>query len=321
VDGGLGNDTIFGDDLVEGPDDGDDQIQGGGGNDTIFAGGGNDLVAGGAGNDTIYGGSGDDRIRGDGGADVIDGGSGNDVIGGGAGKDNLAGGDGNDQMAGDGGNDTMSGGSGNDVMLGGAGDDSMDGGTGNDLMDGADGADTMNGGDGNDRINASDGNDTVNGGAGNDTINGGSGNDKLSGGAGNDIFLFIQTEVDGASDHDVITDWDSGDVIYLWGQPEFTPVKIQYINADFVPGPGNDETNDVFIQFNNGQKLTILNAKADFAEALDFTPNFVDNTVPVGANADDFVHVGFAPDCIIDCTVPPVPSVPVPFDFWATITR
>ncbi|MBM3492055.1 MAG: calcium-binding protein, partial [Alphaproteobacteria bacterium] len=291
VDGGLGNDTIFGDDLVEGPDDGDDQIQGGGGNDTIFAGGGNDQMAGDGGNDTMSGGSGND---------VMLGGAGNDTMSGHSSGDFMDGGDGADKMNGDEGADCMKGGDGNDTM---------DGGDGADTMLGGNGADTMLGGLGHDRIH---------GGDGDDKISGGKGSDALAGGAGNDTFIFFQDEVDGVNDHDVISDWDSGDRIMLWGQPEFTPVKIQYINADFVPGPGNDETNDVFIQLSNGQKITILNAKADFAEALDFTPNFVDNTVPDGANADDFVHAGFDPSCIIDCVVPPVPNVPVPFDFWAS---
>ncbi len=67
IDGGEGNDTIFG-------NGGSDTLIGGTGNDTINAGSGHDIVYGGldndsidgsAGNDTVYGGTGDDTIVGD----------------------------------------------------------------------------------------------------------------------------------------------------------------------------------------------------------------------------------------------------------------
>jgi len=74
---------------------------------------------------------------------------------------------------------------------------------------------------------------------------------------------------------------------------------------------------DVYILFNNGQKLTILNAASDFAEGLDFTPNFAANAVAQGANADDFVWALTCPP--IECTVPNVPNVPMPFDFWGLL--
>ncbi|MFO1190532.1 MAG: hypothetical protein U1E97_13390, partial [Alphaproteobacteria bacterium] len=167
---------------------------------------------------------------------------------------------------------------------------------------------------GDDAISGGDGNDKISGGAGGDYIYGGKGNDTMSGGAGTDIFLYEQA--DGAG-NDVITDWDSGDVIWLCGQPEFTPVKVQFIAADFVSDQVNGDTNDVYVLFNNGQKLTILNAASDFTQGLDFTPVFATNTV-AGSNADDFVHVGF--NCPpITCTVPPVPAVPAPFDFWGSL--
>ncbi|MGB0958804.1 MAG: Hint domain-containing protein [Halocynthiibacter sp.] len=64
IDGGLGNDTIFGE----------------GGDDNITGGSGDDIIDGGLGADTIDGGADNDQIYGAGGADNITGGSGDDVI-------------------------------------------------------------------------------------------------------------------------------------------------------------------------------------------------------------------------------------------------
>ena len=73
------------------------QIDGGAGNDKIFGGLGNDLLSGGAGNDEIKGNSGDDIINGDAGNDKIWGGAGNDALNGDEGNDRLNGGEGNDE--------------------------------------------------------------------------------------------------------------------------------------------------------------------------------------------------------------------------------
>lgn len=75
----------------EDTDDRDDEIDGGLGNDTIYGNGGADAIAGGDGNDTIYGDSGADKMAGDAGTDTIYGGTGNDVLDGGAGVDDLYG--------------------------------------------------------------------------------------------------------------------------------------------------------------------------------------------------------------------------------------
>jgi len=110
IDGGAGNDTIWGDR----------------GNDVIFGGSGNDFIEGDRGADVIYGGEGDDRLFGaidispgtkvssellaspnndDYFTNYIDGGSGNDWIGGRKGNDILVGGAGNDTIDGQGVND------------------------------------------------------------------------------------------------------------------------------------------------------------------------------------------------------------------------
>ncbi|WMD22996.1 retention module-containing protein [Achromobacter seleniivolatilans] len=77
------------------------------------------------GNDTIHGGTGDDIIYGQGGNDTLYGDDGNDILYGGSGDDYLHGGAGNDVLDGGSGNDTLIGGKGNDTLIGGAGSDTF----------------------------------------------------------------------------------------------------------------------------------------------------------------------------------------------------
>ncbi|WP_434646878.1 retention module-containing protein [Achromobacter piechaudii] len=77
------------------------------------------------GNDTIHGGTGDDIIYGQGGDDALYGDDGNDILYGGAGNDLLHGGAGNDTLDGGSGNDTLIGGKGDDTLYGGAGSDTF----------------------------------------------------------------------------------------------------------------------------------------------------------------------------------------------------
>ena len=86
------------------------------------------------GNDTIHGGTGNDIIYGQGGNDTLYGDDGDDIIYGGAGDDKLYGGDGNDVLHGGSGNDTLEGGAGNDLLIGGKGDDILIGGAGSDTF-------------------------------------------------------------------------------------------------------------------------------------------------------------------------------------------
>ncbi len=86
------------------------------------------------GDDTIHGGTGDDIIYGQGGNDTLYGDDGNDIIYGGAGDDKLYGGDGNDVLHGGSGNDVLEGGNGNDLLIGGKGDDTLIGGAGSDTF-------------------------------------------------------------------------------------------------------------------------------------------------------------------------------------------
>jgi hypothetical protein len=184
-------------------------------------------------------------------------------------------------------------------MKGDAGDDYMEGGLHNDTMLGGDGADTVLGQQGNDQLDGGDGSDVVDGGDGNDLLTGGSGNDTLTGGAGADTFAFRQDEVQGATDFDTITDWDSSDKILLCGQidPFFTVEKVEvgiydnFANLDL----------DVRIGLSNGQFIVLLDA------GFDWVANDTDQAEEV--NADNFVR---AAECPIDCDVECVDDYDVP---------
>lgn len=136
------------------------------------------------------------------------------------------------------------GGLGADCMKGAGGNDYMEGGVHNDNMVGGDGADTLLGQQGND---------------GNDLLTGGSGDDTLTGGAGSDTFAFRQGEVDGATDFDVIKDWnpyDSNEKILLCEQiaPFFTVEKVEIgIYDNFA-----NLVRDVRIGLSNGQFIVLL---------------------------------------------------------------
>ncbi|MGD6356103.1 hemolysin-type calcium-binding protein [Xanthomonas citri pv. citri] len=99
--GGTGNDEIFGDqDRMNGPETGDDFLDGGEGDDTLVGGGGADVLLGGAGADILEGDDAADQVDAKWhGADRLDGGAGNDSMYGGGGDDVLAGGEGDDWLA------------------------------------------------------------------------------------------------------------------------------------------------------------------------------------------------------------------------------
>ncbi len=185
-------------DLPETVEDGNDTIDGGTGEDTLFGQGGDDEIEGGAGADTLAGGTGenylsggdeDDLFIGGAGADTFDGGQDEDVIDY-SGSDSavqvnldtstLSGGDaGNDSIAG--GIDGIIGSDHDDTLIGfdqqGTSDPDVftnvfEGGAGNDTIEGRGGADEMSGGDDRDTfiiesVSDADG-DTVDGGTGGD---------------------------------------------------------------------------------------------------------------------------------------------------------
>src|SRR5262245_14332288 len=84
LDGGAGNDSVYGSEAA-------DTLLGGDGDDRIWAGAGNDYLDGGPGNDSLFGEWGDDTLFGDLGDDYLDGGAGSDRLTGGAGANTLRG--------------------------------------------------------------------------------------------------------------------------------------------------------------------------------------------------------------------------------------
>lgn len=127
IDGGAGNDHIWGNSAGT--------AQGGlDGNDQISAGSGSDYANGNAGADTIYGGDGSDRLYGGGGDDLLYGDAGNDHLNGNKGDDRIDGGGDNDDLFGGQGNDQLSGGTGDDILHGDAGYDRLTGGAGIDVF-------------------------------------------------------------------------------------------------------------------------------------------------------------------------------------------
>lgn len=145
IDGGPGNDTLWGDQCNENAKrlvgaaagDGNDKLIGNAGNDRLFGSGGRDKLRGNAGNDRLAGGSGNDTLGGDDGKDTLDGGRGNDRVSGGRGNDKAGGGDGNDTVSGGDGNDKLTGGKGRDKLSGGKGRNSYSAGAGDDTVSAA----------------------------------------------------------------------------------------------------------------------------------------------------------------------------------------
>jgi serralysin len=137
INGGVGDDLIYGDTKIEDSLGGDDKLRGGAGNDELH---GNN------GNDKLNGGSGDVVLFGDQGSDNISGGEGNDWAAGGVGNDKVLGQTGSDKMHGDDGKDYLNGGADNDTLAGGNGVDKIVGGTGSDTIKGGAGNDNLWGG-------------------------------------------------------------------------------------------------------------------------------------------------------------------------------
>ena len=231
--GDAGNDTLLGGDgadMISGGTE-HDILFGGSGADSLSGDGGNDELHGGDESDTLRGGTGNDKLYGEGGLDWLYGEDGSDSLYGGEAMDRLYGGDGDDVLFGEGSSDWLYGDAGNDTLSGGEETDYIFGGTGNDVLFGENGNDSLHGEDGEDTISGGGGEDSLYGGAGadvlsgdggedrlfgeagNDTLMGGMGNDTFTGGAGNDWFCVCPGE-----GNDVITDYESNDVIQLTGK-------------------------------------------------------------------------------------------------------
>ncbi|MBL8555420.1 MAG: endonuclease/exonuclease/phosphatase family protein [Phenylobacterium sp.] len=118
-------------------------------------------------------------------------------------------------------------------------------------------ADTLNGTALDDLINGLGGNDKLTGGVGTDTLNGGLGNDTLSGGVGVDRFVFS-----GDFGKDVITDWESKDVIQLDAG--------QFANFAFVQSHAADVGGNVVITLDATHAITIQNTTVASLQSNDF---------------------------------------------------
>lgn len=116
VDGGTGDDTIYG-------GDDDDSLHGGTGVDFIYGGIDEDTISGGRHGDSMYGEEGDDLIFGYNHDDSLNGGEGVSSPALDGDLDYLSGGDGDDTLYGGSQDDTLSGGEGADVMFGGEDED------------------------------------------------------------------------------------------------------------------------------------------------------------------------------------------------------
>ena len=78
MDGGNGNDILFGDSSTT--PNGADWLEGGAGNDQLYGKDGDDILSGGSGDDQLRGEGGNDYLVGGSGLDYLDGGAGNDIV-------------------------------------------------------------------------------------------------------------------------------------------------------------------------------------------------------------------------------------------------
>ncbi len=184
---------------------------------TLNGGAGNDLLYGADLADTLNGGNGDDYLRGRGGVDTVNGDAGNDTLVGEFGADVLAGGTGNDQyivsdssvtiveQAGEGVDyavvmvDNYTIGANVDVGYVGPGVTTLTGNdTGMSIFARSGEALTINGGTANDFLYGADQADTLKGGRGNDRLTGGAGNDTYSFSRGDGNDLIVTSNADGS---------------------------------------------------------------------------------------------------------------------------
>lgn len=223
-----------------------ENVNGGSGNDRLFGNYAFNILHGGDGRDYIGGGGGSDRIYGDGGDDLLTPGSGDTYIDGGTGNDTLFWTNGSgaavtvdleigivnyagypdihetlvsvENVRAYSYDDTILGSGVANALQGGGGDDAIEGRAGNDLLIGDYGR----------RLGYPDtpGNDKLYGGDGNDVLVGDFGNDTMSGGAGSDRFEF-----DLGSGQDRILDFEAGvDSIALYGG--LTIAEWQFRDSD-----------------------------------------------------------------------------------------
>jgi Ca2+-binding RTX toxin-like protein len=218
LDGGDGDDSVYGDDDgFDGFGDGNDTLTGGNGEDDLYGEGGDDTADGGNDDDYIEGDEGNDTLNDTGTtADSLVSDDSDDTIYGdrndpyGYGEDTINAGEGDDWAAGDSNDGVKSkgivdgcGGPVNvtegedDVINMQAGDDDAFGNGGDDRIHGNDGDDMLAGQEDRDRLFGDAGEDDLYGGEDNDFLNGGVGDDDDLNGGNNVDTLSFQSEVDG----------------------------------------------------------------------------------------------------------------------------
>ncbi|MFC3613444.1 calcium-binding protein [Lutimaribacter marinistellae] len=222
---------------------GDERLDGSDDAEQVIAGGGNDEVNGGGGDDSIDGGTGNDTLRGGDGEDVINGGDGNDTVNAGDGNDEVLGGDSPDDLR-----DVIYGGDGDDLLNGGYGNDQIFGQGGNDTIAGGFGADELQGQEDDDVVTGGALSDLVFGGGGNDFVNGGFGYDRINGGDGADRFFHL-----GVFDHgsDWVQDYDAaeGDVLVFGQAATADQFQINLAHTATPDGErsGEDDVQEAFV--------------------------------------------------------------------------
>ncbi|MFG6460092.1 calcium-binding protein [Roseateles sp. DXS20W] len=290
--GGIGNDTLKGNDAAN-------RLDGGAGDDYLDGGANNDRLWGGAGNDTLAGGGGSDEVYGNGGADTYlwGQGQGSDVLGEvGDGSINVLAltnlspqdvlltkvnqdlivraiatgetikvvehfsGQGVQQILFQDGKrwdlETITA----NLSITTTGPDYFQGTGAAEFVNGLAGNDTLNGGGGNDYLSGADGADIVSGEDGDDTLSGGTGNDYVEGGAGND-------QLSGDEGSDTLAGGAGDDVI--------------------VGGGGDDKLID-----GRGHDIYVF-GRGHGADSMDFYPGEGDSTtlrMLPGVTADDLLY-------------------------------
>ncbi|KAJ01443.1 hypothetical protein PM02_19380, partial [Sulfitobacter mediterraneus] len=291
IEGGRGNDIIWGDDdedRLEGGD-GDDTIRGGRHDDRIDGDDDDDLIFGEDGDDNIDGdtsnseGRGDDTIYGGDGDDTIDGNRGDDYIKGEEDDDDIDGDDGNDELYGDEGHDKIDGGEGDDNIFGGFGNDDLDGDEGRDRLAGEDGDDTLKGDEGDDALYGGDDDDILRGGEGDDLLHGERGTDTADFSDGRDgvvVNLFDEIAVSNDLGTDLLYDIENVD----------GSRGDDVIDGDHSRNVLRGDDNDDIIRGHNGND-TIYGDDDDDVVWGDEGQDFV-----YGGDDDDEVRGGFGDD-------------------------
>ena len=222
----------------------------------------------------VFGGSGDLSILDLGHGDTIGAGTGATTVSGGGSGVMVVGGGGDLTFVGGTRDATVIGGSGSTTVTGGSGAMTLYGSAGGTMTytDGS-GAITYQAGLGNETLQASgattgaiinggidaSGHDLLVGGSGNDSLFAGTGADTLSGAGGNNEFVFYKSVIAGGAPHDIITDFNANDTVYLAGYGSGEAARD--LNSTASSGGSTTITlsDNTQITFTNVSSATMLN--------------------------------------------------------------